>query len=623
MTTVTLNGLRSSDGVLSSDFRGYLDKQEQPPPDVRFYKKHKISRIGIKVFQDRFLDNACETINFKSQDAYVFINVSHQEKTCKLKIDLGLFPIMRFKKKRMPKEIDLYLKDADGNKRSIVLPHEMSANLLRYLNDGKPSKVFSSLQFADFLKGVYENDSYSYRGLNKYALFPCVKGELSSGDIVVFRRNDGFNQTGVYLRDNLFLWQSSSICLKVSAYEDLEFGFSAKKVQLARLKYAPNPETETAMTEEFIAEHHLDKLEFNDRLARHIYEALLSDNPQDIRQVIESKSYDEMYRAFIEQEPKHRLNIVSCAALLGKMAFAELFLQIPADILKDAFAQEDKNRWTPLHHLALLPDGGALYKRFKATVEVNSKAHTTFYCESASMMRQMLKTETKLCRKMKIYFRNGPPSARTEECLRWADFKAKYGHLFIVPPRYFRLIPHADRVFFQRIWVSNDFSNLNPSDSDAREVVDEYLHRIKRQKGDAYLALTTTLYDDFGDAFPADLNLGLGVETRVSFKKDRLVALWGGNQSKGDDRITGDLCYTGSAGDYFSEGIEFRSFGTTVQHSFANVAQKYVGTSLGPLLLHKAIGEILPETPICYYYSSLPFVEIRPSAKKQAETPVI
>lgn len=592
-----------------------------------YYEMSTFTRIAIRIFRDRVIE--FPELNCSVQQASVIIEGSGPGNVRKMKIGMHLFPILRFNKTQILPEMSIYLKDRNKIKLPVELPEIMSKNLLRYLNEGKPYLEFNGMAFVNYLCGIHDN---SHRGLARYHLSPCDRKELQSGDIVVFQTESSLAASvAVYLRDNLFLWHSGSTSLRVSSYEDIVKHFSATSVMTARKKEIVDDESETSITEEFIAEHRLDKLEFAESLTKRLYESILSGDHHEVSELINSHSSDEKFRAFTDREPRRGLNILGCAAFLGKASHVKLFLKIPREILTAALEQEDNNRWTPLHHIALLPDKGKLYKRCKAITGINSKAHTRYYCESASMLRQMLKSETRFDREMKIYFRDGPPGQRVESQLTWEDFKIKYSRYFCIPPRYFRHIPFADRVFFQRLWISDDFTHLEPED-ERRAVVDNYIRTIEQYKGDKGLALTRTLYDDEGNLLPNGKELGLGVESRQTYVKNQIVALWGGRLVKDADRASGDRIYTQKMfGKYFLEGIEYRSFGTNVQDGFSNITQMYIGTSLAPLLVHKAKDEILPDTSVCYYYQSPGFIEsgenylteIRPSAKKQSEMLVI
>lgn len=215
----------------------YWECEKSVPGDLDFYKGMTITGVCIRIFRDRFLDceNPSNNVKYQVQQSCVILQASEYNKRYQFKVGLHLFPVLRFKKTQMPEEMKLYLKDNNGNKITIDLPPNMMTNLLRYLNDGRPNHDFTCMQFADFLKGVYE-DSPDTLDLEKYTLSPCFREKLLPGDLVIFKDED-YNplHAAIYLRDNLYLWHCSSICLRVSTYEDILTCYSAKSAQIAHL----------------------------------------------------------------------------------------------------------------------------------------------------------------------------------------------------------------------------------------------------------------------------------------------------------------------------------------------------------------------------------------------------
>ena len=376
--------------------------------------------------------------------------------------------------------------------------------------------------------------------------------------------------------------------------------------------------------------------QFSHPLAQQMSQAIENINTQGLQNLIQSVSQQELQDALKAEETKKGVNLLSLAAYLDNFEAVDLISSSTEEpLLKEILIQQDKCEWTAFHHLVLMKDKGLRYKTLKKKVNIDTKTIGKFYCESASMLRKYVRSQTKKfsgkCQKadatFKLYFREGKPGQRIEHHLTFEDFKIKFGSMLTAKPKNFKVIPHLNADFVRSRWFE---MQKIARDERKLQMIDQHLQEIYQKGEEDGLAVAKMEYTDRGEKIPDNIHLGVGVEARRQFKCGQLIALYGGEHfenGKYPRNRSGAYNYGCISQKETISGLRFRSYGSTFLHSAPNAKFSEAENILGiSYLFMEAIAEINEGEYICEnygeaYFNSMgidPF-EVRPKAREEME----
>jgi hypothetical protein len=283
-----------------------------------------------------------------------------------------------------------------------------------------------------------------------------------------------------------------------------------------------------------------------------------------------------------------------------------------AHLLEQLVQQKDLGGWTPVHHAAI--HHNELYKRLKrvpAAAVLKSP-----YSTSPTMLRKitLLSKNCLLEHDYSIYVRL---PGRMEENYLCSSGVIQSAGLFQDPPHYFSPICHMSVKTIHEFWKRNSKAIDPESKSFVR--YNEYLthmHEVESQ-----LALRLVERDDEGKEPP--LRVGLGVVARKAIRAGTVIGNYGGWVQERSIFLKhrSAYCLAHSKG-YIADGREYRSFGSTFNHSFPNARFKGCMINGNDETLIMTITPIEAEEEICVSYGDeykFPdiVVELRPKAMER------
>lgn len=126
-----------------------------PPTSTNFYD-FEISKVSINIFTHK---HAIVEVHSHPL-VFSLLNEAHVklkgEGKC-IRVGLHLFPTQRLKSKSIVK-FTIKIIDKEGKKYLVNLPGRMKINILALLNEGRPHRLFTCLQFIEFINDVYVHD---------------------------------------------------------------------------------------------------------------------------------------------------------------------------------------------------------------------------------------------------------------------------------------------------------------------------------------------------------------------------------------------------------------------------------------------------------------------------------
>ncbi len=352
-------------------------------------------------------------------------------------------------------------------------------------------------------------------------------------------------------------------------------------------------------------------------LSSQLFLAIEENNIDIIKKLFEISSNDSIKKALcIRKYTIHGLNVFSFAAHKNNVSIVRLIAAkaLELGILNKVLTLVDQSYWNAFHHLALMEDDCDCYKEIKKLSGIKPKKITKFYCESPSFLRQCLKENPKrFSSSLKIYVRSGPPNDRKEVKLNFDELLDQYGDQFTVKPKQFRLIPYGTNVYFSYAWQNSDYRSR---DETLLAELDALLLRIRECAEESGLAITPLTHNDKGE--PISVKVGMGVETLRKFKARELTTPYGGRMTY-EFNIINEYTYD-IDDDYTADGENFRSYGSTLPHSFPNVYWNDISTILGPITCQRVLEDTPEGTCLAldygaeYFYKKFTPIELRPKA---------
>jgi hypothetical protein len=187
------------------------------PSSTNFYD-FEISKVSINIFTHK---HAIVDVNSHPL-VFSLLNEAHVKlkgagKT--LRMGLHLFPIQRLKSKSIVK-FTIKIIDKEGKKFPVNLPGRMNMNILALLNEGRPHRIFTCIQFIEFINDVYVHDQVP--NWNRYIIKQWLPDQIKEGDAVLLNNAQRRpTHTALYIGRNLYLWLRGTQCFHVSTLESM------------------------------------------------------------------------------------------------------------------------------------------------------------------------------------------------------------------------------------------------------------------------------------------------------------------------------------------------------------------------------------------------------------------
>ena len=208
--------INSRDSLIPGGMMPFFGK-ELPPENLDFYPGLlKIEKISLYIFKNEKCFSSFTNFIVPGKVSYIKIKTANEN----IKIGLHLFPTARFKQKQFPTDLSIYIIDSSGEKKTVELPKKMKEKFLNFLNEGKPTLNFTSLQFVNWMNGVYSENIYEKLDAYMYST-PLVEEKLSVGDTILFINEGKIARAILFIGQGLYFYHLESTCLKVGTLKDI------------------------------------------------------------------------------------------------------------------------------------------------------------------------------------------------------------------------------------------------------------------------------------------------------------------------------------------------------------------------------------------------------------------